>query len=88
MSPLPHLLRILAFGLLLAPLLAYAGLREGLVSAPNAAPQQELYQVPYNGRFTFTRIRYGSDGFGPGRGSPWGWSSAWNHDYPQADRNM
>ena len=88
MSPLPYLLRILAFGLLLAPLLAYAGLRAGPVSAPDVAPQQELFQVPYNGRFTFTRIRYESDGFGPGRGSRWGWSSAWNHDYPQADRNM
>ena len=88
MSPLPYLLRILALGLLLAPLIAYAGLREGPVSPPHSALRQELYQVPYNGRFTFTRIRYGSDGFGPGRGSRWGWSSAWNHDYPQADRNM
>jgi hypothetical protein len=32
--------------------------------------------VPYDGRFTFTRIRYG------------GWSNWWNHDYPQADTNL
>jgi hypothetical protein len=39
--------------------------------------------VPYDGKFTFTRIRYSSarsrSGF---RGS------AWNHDYPMADLNM
>ena len=54
--------------------------------ASHRAPRQDsLYQVPYNGRFTFTRIRYGSAG---GRGGGWGWRSAWNHDYPNADRNM
>ncbi|MCC7007485.1 MAG: DUF4159 domain-containing protein [Acidobacteria bacterium] len=39
---------------------------------------------PYNGRFTFTRIRYGGALGGFGRG----WSSAWNHDYPQADTHL
>jgi Domain of unknown function (DUF4159) len=48
--------------------------------------QQALYQVPYNGSFTFTRIRYGARG-GQGLGG-WGRSSAWNHDYPGADRNI
>ncbi|HSR41090.1 MAG TPA: DUF4159 domain-containing protein, partial [Longimicrobiales bacterium] len=46
------------------------------------------YQVPYNGAFTFTRVRYGRGGlrsFGRGRR---GWGSAWNHDYPDADRNI
>lgn len=36
--------------------------------------------VPYNGHFTFTRIRY-SGGFGFG-------GSAWSHDYPDADRDL
>ena len=36
---------------------------------------------PYDGRFTFTRIRYSGSGFG--RGSSW-----WSHDYPDADRNL
>ena len=41
-----------------------------------------LYQIPYNGKFTFTRIRYGGPGFrGFGR-------SSWSHDYPDADRNI
>ncbi len=92
MSLLSHLPRVLASGLLVLSLLAYAVLREGPPSAPSYYPeraqQRDLYQVPYNGRFTFTRIRYGSGGFGAGRRSRWGWGSAWNHDYPQADRNM
>jgi hypothetical protein len=36
----------------------------------------------YDGRFTFTRVRYGGPGF-RGRGG-----STWSHDYPAADRNM
>jgi hypothetical protein len=42
--------------------------------------------IPYNGRFTFTRIRYNSRG-GGGFGRR-GWSNAWNHDWPNADLNM
>lgn len=37
--------------------------------------------APYDGRFTFTRVRYGGSGFGRGGG-------AWSHDYPDADRNL
>ena len=44
--------------------------------------------VPYNSKFTFTRIRYGSP-YGSRRGGFRGYGgSAWNHDYPMADRNM
>ena len=41
--------------------------------------------VPYNGDFTFTRVR-----FGPGmlRGFGGGGNAGWAHDYPAADRNM
>ena len=39
-------------------------------------------QFPYNGRFTFTRLRYSGGGLGRG------WSNAWNHDYPQADMHL
>jgi hypothetical protein len=45
-------------------------------------PQPPGIEVPYNGNFTFTRIRYGS---------PWGsrrGAGAWAHDYPQADRHL
>ena len=40
--------------------------------------------VPYNGVFTFSRVRYTS-----GRSFRRGWGGgAWAHDYPAADRNM
>jgi hypothetical protein len=42
----------------------------------------QFENVPYNGKFTFTRLRY--SGGGSGRG----WSNAWNHDYPQADMHL
>ena len=38
--------------------------------------------VPYNGRFTFSRVRFSNSGFG------WGYSNAWNHDWPQADTHL
>lgn len=50
-----------------------------------AAGRDPLYQVPYNGRFTFTRVRYGSGGLGGRRG---GFRRAWAHDYPDGDRNL
>ncbi|MDH3272698.1 MAG: DUF4159 domain-containing protein [Gemmatimonadota bacterium] len=50
---------------------------------PAAAGPGLQEQVPYDGRFTFTRVRYRGNGFGRG----WG-RSAWAHDYPAADRNM
>lgn len=37
--------------------------------------------VPYDGRLTFTRIRYNGGMFGFN-------ASAWNHDYPRADQNL
>ena len=50
---------------------------------PTPAQFQRTYTVPYDGKFTFTRIRYSS-----GRSS-WGFrGSAWNHDWPMADLNM
>jgi hypothetical protein len=36
---------------------------------------------PYDGVFTFTRVRYNQGGFGF-------MSAAWNHDYPNADLNL
>lgn len=61
-------------------------------AAPGAgarASQRVGATVPYDGRFTFTRIRYappsgGRRGFGYGRFG----RGAWAHDYPAADVNM
>ncbi len=65
--------RHLAVGVLLAVVLG---------GATVAVQVDPLYQVPYNGDFTFTRIRYSGPGF-RGYGGP-----SWSHDYPEADRNM
>jgi hypothetical protein len=46
-------------------------------------PSTQMAEVPYNGRFTFTRVRYGSEFTGRRRGG-----AAWAHDYPSADRNI
>ena len=46
--------------------------------------------VPYDGRFTFARIRFGvglnTGSFGRGRGR--GGLPPWAHDYPRAERNF
>lgn len=49
--------------------------------SPANAPAQ-VVGGEYDGRFTFTRIRYGGRGFGRRGGA------AWAHDYPDADRNI
>jgi hypothetical protein len=41
--------------------------------------------VPYDGRFTFVRLRWTSDLASSGRG---GFRSAWNHDYPRAEQHL
>jgi hypothetical protein len=61
-------------------------LAAGPVRAPAAAGASQQIQAGYNlgydGRFVFARIRYGSGGGGR-RGN-----SSWAHDYPQADHNL
>jgi hypothetical protein len=44
--------------------------------------RQQSWSIPYNARFTFTRLMYGGPGFGR-RGS-----GSWSHDYPSADLNI
>jgi hypothetical protein len=39
--------------------------------------------IPYDGRFTFVRLRYGNGSTRSG-----GMSSAWNHDYPRAEQHL
>jgi hypothetical protein len=46
--------------------------------------QSHRSDLAYDGRFTFVRLRWGSD-FGFRRR---GFSSAWNHDYPRAERHL
>ena len=67
----------LAFAIMLSAAAALAQRGGGLPSM-----RQEFDHVAYNGRFTFTRLRYNGGGYGRG------WSNAWNHDYPQADMHL
>lgn len=67
--------------------LAHVVARPGDAAPPSASAIQQDLSTPYDGRFTFTRVRYTS-GFS---GSGWrrgGRGGAWAHDYPAADRNM
>jgi uncharacterized protein DUF4159 len=50
-----------------------------------ALGQPDRPDLAYDGRFTFVRLRWGSD-FGFSRRG--GFSSAWNHDYPRAERHL
>ncbi len=65
--------------------------------APEGAPQALQDGPPYNGKFTFVRIRYdvgdpgwGLRGLGGGRGRGGGWmrEPPWAHDYPRAETNF
>jgi Domain of unknown function (DUF4159) len=51
----------------------------------DAAAQSSTRDLGYDGRFTFVRLRWGSDYGFSRRG---GFGSAWNHDYPRAERHL
>jgi hypothetical protein len=53
-------------------------------SAQFDAPAQYRADLAYDGRFTFVRLRWGSDLGFSGRG----FRSAWNHDYPRAEQHL
>ena len=60
-----------------------------LISATTALAQFDAPRlsyrtdVDYDGRFTFVRLQWRSDGR-----SRRGWSSAWDHDYPRAEQHL
>lgn len=50
-----------------------------------ASAQDHATETTYDGRFTFVRLRWGSDaGFSQRRG----FGAAWNHDYPRAEHHL
>lgn len=62
------------------------------VSVPLAAGFFQSFDVPYenhpyNGLFTFVRIRFNPTRWGRGN-YQWGLDLKWNHDYPQGERNL
>ncbi len=50
----------------------------------------EAFNVPYDGRLTFVRLRYTPDWAGWGRGGGFfgGVNYQWDHDYPRAERHF
>jgi hypothetical protein len=54
-------------------------------SGPSPAFGHYSAPLPYDGRFTFVRLRWGADLPSSGRG---GFASAWNHDYPRAEQHL
>lgn len=66
-----------------------------LLSAATVLPAGDGYEppavdytnTPYNGRFTFVRVRYRPSDWGPGR-YMWGLDLKWNHDYPRSESHF
>ena len=58
----------------------------GFLIAATASGQRDSYRddLPYDGRFTFVRLRWKSDFSSSRRG----FSAAWNHDYPRAEQHL
>jgi hypothetical protein len=52
-----------------------------------APPNVDYTNTPYNGRFTFVRLRFQPSDWGPGR-YQWGLDLKWNHDYPRAEAHF
>src|SRR5690606_10037981 len=75
-------------GLLLASAALFGGgavRGEGAPAEPGSSAEGEALQerqTPYDGRFTFVRLRF--DAAGPGMG----YTPPWAHDYPRAERNL
>ena len=51
------------------------------------APDVDYENTPYDGRFTFARVRFNPTSWSGGRYA-WGLDLKWNHDYPRADRRL
>ena len=68
--------------MLIAVVLAAGSTASAQLDAP-ALPHDP--DVSYDGRITFARLMWRSQGGGRFRG---GWGSAWNHDYPRAEQHL
>ena len=61
-----------------------AGLGDGSAARAAPAAAMQVDNIPYDGRFTFVRLR-----FTPSRGGFFGREGPpWAHDYPRAERNL
>lgn len=55
---------------------------------PMATIPTQAGNTPYDGRFTFARIRFGSSGLNSGSFRGRGRQPGWAHDFPRAERNF
>lgn len=53
----------------------------------DGTPDVPYKNIPYNGRFTFPRLRFTPSWWGPGP-HYWGLDLKWNHDYPRAEAHL
>jgi hypothetical protein len=72
---------------LLPPLLALAAVALPAAGDFGVPPEVKYDNVPYNGRFTFNRLRFKPSRWGPGN-YLWGLDLKWNHDYPRAEQHL
>ena len=86
-----HALRTV--GSWLGPTVLLAALIAGSLATAAAGqwadpPEVQYDNLPYNGRFTFARLRCHPSRWGTTRRQAWGLDLAWNHDYPRADQHL
>ena len=58
-----------------------------LSASPLDAPDVPYTNFPYNGRFTFVRLRFTPSYWSRGPYA-WGWDLKWNHDYPRGESHF
>jgi hypothetical protein len=63
-----------------------AGLLPATADVPRP-PEVDYENAGYDGRFTFTRVRFTPSRWGPGNYA-WGLDLRWNHDYPRAEQHL
>ena len=68
--------------LLAAPIIGFAQFGRG------GGPATYGTNVPYDGRYTYARIRYSPPDFGGGFGGGFRQDVKWDHDYPRSDRHF
>ncbi len=65
----------------------WVGTTLGYAADVPAPPEVPYENAPYNGKFTFARVKFNPSEWGPGR-YKWGLDLKWNHDYPRADEHF
>ncbi|HUG52674.1 MAG TPA: DUF4159 domain-containing protein [Vicinamibacteria bacterium] len=70
------------------PALLLAAVTAVSAAADGYDPPEVRYENrPYNGKFTFARVRFRPSDWGPGN-YMWGLDLKWNHDYPRAESHF